>query len=107
MVGNQQETGDEQSKWESRIARDLDYIKTNKRYRWNIRISMPLIVYGMLFLLIICLLILTFKDADSKKLSSILFPFIAFASFGIVIYKYLQSLRFIDVKTGLNNRIMI
>lgn len=100
----QRKIGDEQSKWENGIIRDLDYIKTNKRYRWTTKISTPLIVYGMLFLLTMSLLIVTIKAADSKMFPRILLPVVAFFLYGLMIFRYLQSLKFMDLATGLNKQ---
>lgn len=88
------------------IVRDLDYIKANKRYRWNGKLRTPLIVYSILFLLVACLVITTITDQDAKLASRVSIPFFPFILVGIAaISKYLQSLKFIDLPTGLNKQL--
>src|SRR5690242_5146368 len=105
----QQQIGkDDHSKWEASIVRDLDYIKQHKRYRWNAKLRTPLLVYAMLYLLIVLLLIMglpqTKTELSRRFIGSIMVPLISTFVFGVSIYRYLQSLKFIALTTGFNKQ---
>lgn len=101
----QQKIGNDQNKWERSIVRDLNYIKANKRYRWNAKLRAPLIIYSILILLAAFLVIITVTDIEAKRISRFFVPSVSFLMLGVIILNYLQSLKFIDLPTGLNKQL--
>jgi hypothetical protein len=104
----QKQIGTEQSRWENTIIRDLDYIRANKRYRWNAKLRTPLVVYSILFVLIACLFLATATGfhftTGLKAFNYFVVPLLSLSTFGVCILNYLQSLKFITLNTGLDKQ---
>ncbi len=99
---------DDQAKWEDAIFRDLDYIKQHKRYKWNAKLRTPILVYSGLFILVIALLVSSLlqmsTDKPGRLIGQFTTPVVSVLIFGSCIYKYLQSLKFVTMKTGLSQQ---
>jgi hypothetical protein len=95
--------------WENSIIKDLAFIKQNKRYRWNAKLRTPIIIYVVLFTLIACLYFFSVSDSDSvgqaKRWLRFLAPLGYLAFMVAAIRKYLLSLKFIEMPTGLTKEI--
>lgn len=92
---------------DSKIVENLNYIKQHLRYPWKKRIAIPLwttigfILFNVAFLLFE-IYVFNFEKDLWQRLLTLFAPLISLLISCIAIYKYLQSLKFMEIKTGLN-----
>lgn len=97
--------GNENARWNKELVRELAYIKQHLRYKPKISKLLPAIFSGI-FLLLLVVTVATsayYKISNGKELSAL-----AIAMFSIIVanfiasmVRYMQSLKFISIPTGL------
>jgi hypothetical protein len=91
------------------IVSNLNFIKLNKRYPWTTKLTMPIVVYGIVFLLTACLSLTLLNhnsDGNPTKISGkIILPLGSLLVLGFTISIYLKSLKFIVLPTGLSKQL--
>jgi len=90
--------------WQDRIFKDLDYIKKNLRYPWKGSRRAPLIFWAAMILLIILLQIAYFFAYGTplrKSLAMSAWMTFILVMFSLAIIRYLKSLKFNVIKSGL------
>lgn len=94
--------------WESSIFADLAYIRKQLRYPWKRGLSMPVVFWGVLLLLpglfyAILLVNDTKRELPGSFLETLIhYPVIWFFIIFIALYRYIKSLRFDVVLTGMD-----
>jgi hypothetical protein len=91
--------------WEGSIIKDLAFIKQHKRYRWTAKLRLPIVVFAVLFTLSACLYFFSSTPSDgpvqAKRWVQFLIPLGALAVMASFMWRYLESLKFIELKTML------
>jgi hypothetical protein len=79
--------------WESRLLKDLSFIKKNMRYPMRGKMLLPIVFWCFFFLVVISVFIFyLYEGADSKIR---LFPILGFVLPVTLLFRYWQSLRFV------------
>lgn len=94
--------GNGQGAWDNRLVRDMAYIKKHLRYPVTGKTLMPVLVWGALLLLAVSLVTVSiiWGGRDGRR-----FPFLLFSinifTFAVIGIRYLQTLKFSQIRTDL------
>lgn len=98
-----------ESAWESSIFNDLAYIKKHLRYPWKRGLSIPVVFWGSLLLLLGLFYAIIFMvnsgkpEAPKSFLETLVhYPIVWCLFIFIALYRYVRSLRFRVVSTGMD-----
>lgn len=96
-------SGTEEPIWESRLVKDIDFIKKHMRYPFSARTLAPTAVIGVMTLLILAIIALSVKNSSTRIETRRLLPVIfLFVPLLVSASRYIKTLKFRSIPASLS-----
>lgn len=92
--------GNGEGAWDNSLVNDLDHIKKSLRYPMRLKTLKPVLIWALFLMLVTSIVASAYLAGDSRKMPYFLFLLNMISATAMAV-RYIQTLRFQQVRTGL------